>query len=169
MGTGESRIARLIGIAPINAVLFVLGKAAAALASALALLQLLGVPIRPPLVRVVPLVLAAAGLLVIAVAGRALGAALRVGLPGEPTALMTSGPYRFSRNPIYLGGHLLLLGCCLYCPHPVVIVGAALGSLIHHRIVLAEERFLDARFGDAWRTYRAGTPRYIGWPSAAAP
>jgi len=73
---------------------------------------------------------------------------------------------RHSRNPIYAGGYLLLVGCCLYCPHPVVIVSAALAVLVHHRIVLAEERLLERRFGRAWLAYRSRTPRYLGLPHA---
>lgn len=169
MSSGESRVARIIGKASINPTLFVIGKAAVGLAATLAFLQLLGVRIRQPLVPVLPAVLVAAGLLCLALGVRALGDALRVGLPGEPTTLATNGAYRYSRNPMYTGGYLLLIGCCLYCPHPVVVVSAALGAVIHHRIVLAEEAFLEQRFGAAWLEYRSRTPRYLGLPGASTP
>ncbi len=105
--------------------------------------------------------LAVAGLTVLAVAIRQLGDSTRVGLPEEATELKTHGLYRHSRNPIYTGLLLAGVGSCLIAPHWVNI-GASLGAaLLHHRIVLAEERFLETRFGDAWRQYRARVRRYL--------
>jgi protein-S-isoprenylcysteine O-methyltransferase Ste14 len=57
------------------------------------------------------------------------------------------------------------LAACLLVPHPVVIGAGLVASLLHHRIATAEEAFLDERFGQAWRTYRARVPRYLGFTS----
>ncbi len=89
----------------------------------------------------------------------ALGASLRVGLPQERTALVTSGIYRFSRNPIYLGLYLFLAASLVYS-FSWLNVGAVLtGVVLHHRIILAEERFLAERFGE-YEAYRNNVRRY---------
>jgi protein-S-isoprenylcysteine O-methyltransferase Ste14 len=121
---------------------------------------------RPPaVVTGVALALVAVSLLLFVVASRSLGPALRVGLPTDDTELATSGIYRFSRHPIYLAIFLMSLAACLLVPHPVVIGAGLVASLLHHRIATAEEAFLDERFGQAWRTYRARVPRYLGFTS----
>jgi protein-S-isoprenylcysteine O-methyltransferase Ste14 len=89
-----------------------------------------------------------------------LGRNLRMGLPDEDTSLITGGVYRFSRNPIYLGLFLLMGASVIYAPSWVNL-GAALASVgLHHWIVLAEERYLAARF-DAYRSYRTSVHRYL--------
>jgi protein-S-isoprenylcysteine O-methyltransferase Ste14 len=123
----------------------------------------------PALVRGIALVLVAISLLLFVVASRSLGPALRVGLPREGTTLATSGIYRFSRHPIYLAVFVMSLAACLLVPHPVVIGAALVASVLHHRIATAEEAFLDERFGDAWRTYVARVPRYLGVGSLRRP
>lgn len=126
-------------------------------------LQLMGSSIARPVVPVaVAAGLALAGLLTVVAASRWLGRSLRIGLPRGPTQLRTGGLYRFSRNPIYLGVYLVALGGVLYTPHPVVVVSAIVTVWLHHRIVLAEERFLERRFGDDWREFRRRVPRYLG-------
>lgn len=164
MRTAGTRLARLIGTPPINPVLFAIGKAAVAVAWALPIIQFFGVPIRRSDAWLLPLVaaLVVAGLMVMALASRSLGSSLRVGLPTDATALKTSGIYRFTRHPIYIALFLLSLASCLYCPHPVVIVCAVLGAVVHHRIALGEESFLEKRFGSAWLDHKARVPRYLG-------
>jgi protein-S-isoprenylcysteine O-methyltransferase Ste14 len=90
-----------------------------------------------------------------------LGKSIYMGLPMEKTELKTKGLYKLSRNPIYVGLFLLCIGSCLYAVHPVNIVCAFLSIIIHHRIILAEERFLAARFGSAWENYRRKVRRYL--------
>ncbi len=91
---------------------------------------------------------------------RHLGDAVRVGLPTGPTEFRTQGLYRFTRNPIYSGLFLSMLGSCALVPTALNLSSTAVAMGLHHRIVLAEERFLDARFGQAWRDYRAKVRRY---------
>lgn len=78
------------------------------------------------------------------------------------TALVTGGPYRLTRNPIYLGMALGTLG-----------IGSAVDSLwimgltvpltvvLHFGVVLREERYLEDAFGDAYRRYRASVRRWV--------
>jgi len=90
-----------------------------------------------------------------------LGKSTAMGLPINDTELKTQGLYRFSRNPIYLGLFVMCAGSCLNAMHPVNILCACLSIILHHRIILAEERFLASRFGEAWEQYRRKVRRYL--------
>ena len=90
-----------------------------------------------------------------------LGKSTYMGLPTRKTTLKTEGLYRYSRNPIYLGLFLMCAGSSAYAFHPVNILCAILSIVIHHRIILAEERFLSSRFGEAWNAYRQKVRRYL--------
>ncbi len=76
--------------------------------------------------------------------------------------LVTSGPYRFVRNPIYLGETFLLLGLAEFTKN-IWFVAAAAGFAVSVTAlqILSEERHLEARFGDAYRRYKAATRRWI--------
>lgn len=82
--------------------------------------------------------------------------------PGRtPTSLVTAGPYRFSRNPMYLGQILFLLGLGFaYSPW---LVGLALvqGLLLDRLVIPPEEARIEARFGEAFQAYRAKVRRWI--------
>lgn len=82
--------------------------------------------------------------------------------PGKPTGrLLSGGALRVSRNPIYTGGTIGLLGLALLLDTATgvaVVVVLALGA---HNLVLAEERYLEAKFGDEYREYRSRVRRWI--------
>jgi protein-S-isoprenylcysteine O-methyltransferase Ste14 len=86
---------------------------------------------------------------------------LRVGLAHADTALRTTGVYRFSRNPMVLGLYLIALGSALYVQNPINWLLVIIALAVHHRIILAEERFLLTRFGEQWVSYQAATRRYL--------
>ena len=90
-----------------------------------------------------------------------LGSSVSVGLPEEKTVLKTEGIYRFSRNPMYLGGFVICLGSCLYSIHIINVILFAITFAIHHNIVLKEEIFLEKRFGNSWLEYKEKVHRYI--------
>ena len=106
-------------------------------------------------------VLLGLGLLIVLISGFNLGSSTRVGLPQEQTALKTGGLYRFSRNPMYLGGFLTCLAAVAWTMNPIIIALVITTALIHHKIVLAEEKFLGAQFGDAWVEYSSKVRRYL--------
>jgi protein-S-isoprenylcysteine O-methyltransferase Ste14 len=91
---------------------------------------------------------------------------LRAGTPLEPwqtpTALVVSGPYRFTRNPMYLGLTLCLIGLTLWLgtttPALLLPVFVALLTL---GFVRPEERRLEQRFGKSYRTYKSRVRRWI--------
>src|SRR5690606_13342022 len=75
----------------------------------------------------------------------------REGTPIEPgfvsDALITSGPYRFSRNPIYLGMVVSLVAWALWLGQPLALLGPVMFALIiQQRIIRHEERMLAERF-----------------------
>lgn len=78
------------------------------------------------------------------------------------TALVTTGPFAASRNPIYLGNTLLLGGAGLAFGNlwllPMAAVTARLVSVLAIR---REETHLAARFGEAWTAYATRTPRWL--------
>ncbi|CAL8972250.1 hypothetical protein RHODGE_RHODGE_03193 [Rhodoplanes serenus] len=121
----------------------------------------LGLGVRLP----VAAALAIAGLLV-AVAGERRFARLGTDpLPWRPsTALVTDGIYAHMRNPMYVGLGLLMLGLAIGFASVwllILLVPAAL--VLHHGVVRREERYLERKFGDAYRAFVAQVPRY-GWP-----
>lgn len=71
-----------------------------------------------------------------------------------PTALVTHGPYRLSRNPIYLADAVILAGLCLiWQPVAALVLVPGFMAVIRHRFIRREETWLrarDARGFDAW-------------------
>ena len=76
--------------------------------------------------------------------------------------LVTNGPFRFRRNPIYLGEVFIMLGLAEATKN-VWFVAAALGFalLVTWLAILPEERHLEARFGEDWRRYKETARRWI--------
>jgi protein-S-isoprenylcysteine O-methyltransferase Ste14 len=83
--------------------------------------------------------------------------------PALPTTVtLASGPFRFSRNPLYLALTLLYLGLTLAFNTWWGIVMLVLVHIIMHRgVVLREERYLDQKFGETYRQYRSKVRRYV--------
>lgn len=80
-----------------------------------------------------------------------------------PAYLITSGPYRYSRNPIYVAEGVIWAGWIVFFGSLMLCAVFAAAALLLGPFVLArEERGLQARFGDAYRAYREKTPRWIG-------
>ena len=107
-------------------------------------------------------VLGAAGLLLVLPGFVSLGRSVSVGLPEEDTQLKTGGIYRFTRNPLYLGGFIACVGSCVFAPHIVNMLLTVTAIGIHHWIITKEEVFLEKRFGQQWLNYKHRVPRYVG-------
>lgn len=75
--------------------------------------------------------------------------------------LSTDGPFRFVRNPIYLGMDLLALGTFLWVPTPIVLAGMLLVFLAGDLRARAEEKVLAAAFGDRYRDYASRVKRFV--------
>ena len=78
------------------------------------------------------------------------------------TSLVTTGVFQYTRNPIYIGNALVLVGIAIAFRWTwlIVILPAALGA-IHAKAVLAEERHLALRFSKQWHDYARRTPRWL--------
>ena len=81
----------------------------------------------------------------------------------QPTqALVTTGMHGWTRNPIYLGMFLLYGGIGLAARSPwTLILTLPLAITIRHGVVAREEAYLERRFGDAYRHYKARVRRWL--------
>jgi len=84
-------------------------------------------------------------------------------IPNRPAqALVTTGPYRVTRNPMYLGFVLLYLALTFIVNTTWTLLFLPLVILIVDRFVIArEERYLAGRFGEDYQAYRARVRRWI--------
>jgi len=79
-----------------------------------------------------------------------------------PRALVQSGLYRYTRNPMYVAVALLLAGWAVTFASPALAIYAAVVTLgFHLRVVLGEEPRLARLHGDAWRAYAKRVPRWL--------
>lgn len=109
--------------------------------------------------------LMAAGFALMFVARRAFQAAGTNVEPWKPSVtIVTTGVFAWLRNPMYVGGTAFLLGLAILLASDWTVVMTVLMALtLHFGVVKREERYLEAKFGDVYRRYRAAVPRY-GWP-----
>jgi protein-S-isoprenylcysteine O-methyltransferase Ste14 len=136
----------------------------AAVLSGVALHSVVRAPVVPPrlaLLLGVPLV--AAALLLVLSAVREFR---RAGTPvptREPSlALVTTGPYRFSRNPIYLSMGLLHLGIALWANSAWILLTLVVALYVILRgVIVREERYLERRFGTPYVEYKASVRRWF--------
>lgn len=76
--------------------------------------------------------------------------------------LITSGPYRFSRNPLYLGGNVLIFsGAATLLRSPSALLVTLLHIPLIDLFIRREERQLEKQFGAEWRQYQRRVPRWI--------
>jgi len=76
--------------------------------------------------------------------------------------LVTTGPYRFSRNPMYLAAGLLYAAAALWLDKPWTLAALAPCLLvIEFGVIRREERYLDGKFGATYRAYRASVRRWF--------
>ncbi len=83
--------------------------------------------------------------------------------PWKPTkSLVTVGPYRFTRNPMYLGFTLCYAGIavCANALWPLLALPVVLG-VMQVGVIRREERYLEGLFGDEYRAYRSRVRRWL--------
>ena len=86
----------------------------------------------------------------------------------RPQALVTTGPYAITRNPMYVGWWLIHLGVGVFRGSGWVLVTVPAAVLGEHFGVLHEERELAAAFGDQFAGYSRRVPRYFRAPRLSA-
>lgn len=78
------------------------------------------------------------------------------------TTLVTTGPFALTRNPLYLGNTLLLVGLAGMLANPWCLAAAGLEVwLVTSLAIRREEAHLAAKFGVAWHHYARRTPRWL--------
>ena len=83
-------------------------------------------------------------------------------LPARSTSIVQAFPYTFTRNPMYLGMALILLGYCTYLGNPASLVGvAAFCTYITRFQIIPEERLLLGKFGEPYARYKSQVRRWI--------
>ena len=79
-----------------------------------------------------------------------------------PERLVCSGPYRFSRNPMYVGVALILISWAVLFSSLILTAYAAIVLLAFHiRVIVGEEPRLARTFGADWQSYRTRVPRWF--------
>src|ERR1043166_2103750 len=83
--------------------------------------------------------------------------------PSQPTTLIaTTGPYRWTRNPMYLGMALIYAGLAIGFDGPIAFALLPLVLIaIQTQVIAREERYLEAKFGDDYRRYKAEIRRWL--------
>jgi protein-S-isoprenylcysteine O-methyltransferase Ste14 len=78
------------------------------------------------------------------------------------TTIVESGPYRFTRNPIYLGMFLGLVGLAIaFDTLWLLLMLVPFALVIRYAVVAREEAYLDRKFGDVYRGYRSRVRRWL--------
>ena len=113
--------------------------------------------------RIAAVALIAAGLML---DGAAAFTFKRAGTAVEPwkpsTTIVAAGPYRFSRNPIYLGFALAYVGFAVGMDSPAALAGLVPCLIVIDRLVIArEERYLAAKFGESYAAYARSVRRWL--------
>jgi protein-S-isoprenylcysteine O-methyltransferase Ste14 len=111
------------------------------------------------------IILFAVGLALILVGGHYFSVAKTNIPPYKPALhLVTDGIYAWVRNPMYVGFGFITAGLAIAFGSDWTLVLMIPAAIVLHRgVVLREERYLEAKFGDAYRQYMMRVPRY-GWP-----
>jgi protein-S-isoprenylcysteine O-methyltransferase Ste14 len=78
------------------------------------------------------------------------------------TAIVRTGPYRFSRNPIYLAFSLFQFGIAIWV-NSVWLLATLVGAvaLMHDFVIRREEKYLERRFGAQYLDYKASVRRWL--------
>ena len=87
----------------------------------------------------------------------------RAGIPDkDKTELVTTGIYRYSRNPAFLGFDFMYIGVLLMYGNLLTLGFSAFAMVMLHLQILQEERYLETTFGEPYREYCRHVCRYLG-------
>lgn len=99
--------------------------------------------------------------LIIVPAYLSMGLITHIGLPEGKHELRTTGIYHYSRNPMYASFIFLNTATFLFLPSILLLVIMLYGMVVHHFIILGEEKYLKSAFKDQYLSYKAIVPRYL--------
>ncbi|MDX9955224.1 MAG: isoprenylcysteine carboxylmethyltransferase family protein [Anaerolineae bacterium] len=154
---------KLIGKPPINPIIFYSGKVAGYAVWLVLLIELISITGTDQLSirKSFALLLTGISFVIIVVSLINLGSSTSLGLPQENTEIRTGGLYKISRNPMYLGFNILSLSAILYINSFIILIFGIYSIITYHLIILAEEKFLEDRFGNGYLEYKSKVRRYI--------
>ena len=82
--------------------------------------------------------------------------------PDKATSIVQAGPYKFTRNPMYVGMAIFLLAYCVYLANPLsVLPVVAFVVYITRFQIIPEERFLLSKFGESYASYTRSVRRWL--------
>lgn len=83
--------------------------------------------------------------------------------PWKPTTeIMTRGPYRLTRNPMYLQMVLVCVGSAIILTNIwILLLTPVCGGVLHRFAILPEEAYLEAKFGEEYVSYKRRVPRWL--------
>jgi len=81
---------------------------------------------------------------------------------GDVTQVVTSGPFKYTRNPMYLSLIVIYLGGMLFFRLPwAVVLLVPVFLALHFGIILPEEKYLESKFGEDYVTYKRQVRRWL--------
>lgn len=102
------------------------------------------------------------GLITSSIASLSLKKSWRIGIDESmKTELITSGIYKFSRNPYFLSYDSVLIGMFFCLLSPLLIISALITILFFHLMILKEEKHLEEQHGESYKKYKNEVRRYI--------
>lgn len=102
------------------------------------------------------------GVLILVLGLMSFGQSFRIGIDvDQPGRLVTTGIFAVSRNPIYVGFFVFLVGQLLVFPSWVPLIYLVAGTWLFHRQVLREEEFMRQRYGREYAEYCSHVRRYV--------
>lgn len=117
----------------------------------------------PDYIRVVGVIFGVAGVVIFGTAVWTMRDSWRAGIAKEDKReMITSGIYRFSRNPAFVGFDLVYIGVLLLFFNPLLFVFSLFAMLMLHLQILQEEAFLPTVFGEEYKAYCSKVCRYLG-------
>lgn len=83
--------------------------------------------------------------------------------PNQPaTAIVTDGPYKYSRNPMYLSFVMGFAGLSFLADAPVMLLMAIpLFLILDQKVIVPEEQYLSEKFGETYRDYQTQVRRWV--------
>jgi protein-S-isoprenylcysteine O-methyltransferase Ste14 len=101
----------------------------------------------------------------LAVAIWAVGTFRRAGTTPDPrgdvSAFVATGPFRFSRNPMYLANVAFQVGVALVLDNPWILILVPVAWLLYRVVIVGEERYLTGKFGQPYDEYRLRVRRWL--------
>lgn len=155
----------LIGKTTINPIIFYTGKISGYITWIILLLMLFGLNIfennQILFKQNISIFVLLIGLIFTIISLINLGKSTRLGLPSNDTKLKTSGLYKYSRNPMYVGFDLITISAMIYSLHWVIIILGVYSLIAYHLIIKGEEKFMINRFGEEYKNYILKVRRYL--------